>query len=223
MVAQTASLQHVQHPPERTERQEDHERLRPVEVRELDVDDRERQQAGRECPHRPAEQPLAQEVQQQHRAGVHERRYRPPGRCQVLEAHLVHHRFEPEADAHQQVDDDGAEREPVRVERARVLIEEGGDRREARLVEREVAVGASLPARSVGERAVHAVHAHVDRALVGVVEVPAVPVDPLEPEPERPRRDDERQQQEQPRPIASKPGIPRWRWGALRGHGLLHG
>ena len=143
------AFQHIQHPPERNERQQHNEGLRTVEVRHLDVEDRERsQRRGKQAGAAPEQAP-PQEEQQQYRDGVHECRQRPPGGRQVLQSHLVHERLHQEAEPHKQIDDDGAEWEPVRIERACVLVEQRAYTGDARDVLREIAALAGVPPRGL--------------------------------------------------------------------------
>ena len=77
VIAEPPAFQHIQHPPERNERQQHDEGLGAVEVRHLDVEDRERPQRRSKQAGAAPEQAPPQEEQQHYGGGVHECRQRP--------------------------------------------------------------------------------------------------------------------------------------------------
>ena len=64
VVAEASALQHVQHPPESDQRQQHHERLRTIEVCDLDVEDGEGPERSSEQARAVPEEPPSQEEQQ---------------------------------------------------------------------------------------------------------------------------------------------------------------
>ena len=146
-----------------------------------------------------AEQTPPKEEHEYDGGRIRQRRKRPAHRGQILEAHLIHERLEQKANAYEQVDDDGAQREPVRIEGTCILVQQRPYAGDARRIQREVSVLTREPVGALGQRLVHAICPQVDRAFVRVVEITPVPVQTLQPQAKGNRRDE---QQREPPPAA---------------------
>ena len=108
MVAQAISFERVEHPPKRERREEEHERLRAVEVRELNENHGESGQRRGEQPRRRAKQPPAQQKHEPRRGGVDERGDDPSGQREVVQADAVHKQPHRKANGDQQIDENAA-------------------------------------------------------------------------------------------------------------------